>query len=113
MGPGTCIIKRITAVINSVTSKASAFVKASKKWLTIAKALSYSNTELITAVKSFMIQALSLYYKTFYDSNLYRIVVCYFHLFPSSGQCYKIFNGHELCLFIISYSVYPWQAFTA
>ncbi len=65
MGLGACIIKLITAVINYVTSMASSFVKASKKWLTIAKALAYSNTELITAIKSFMIQALSLDYKTF------------------------------------------------
>ncbi len=32
------------------------FVKTSKKWLTIAKALAYCTTELITGVKSFMIQ---------------------------------------------------------
>ncbi len=50
---GACIIKLITAVINSVKQKASAFVEDSKKWLTIAKALVNSNTELITAVKSF------------------------------------------------------------
>jgi hypothetical protein len=50
--------KTFTAVINSVTWKASVFVKASKKWLTIVKALYYFTTGLITAVKSFMIQAL-------------------------------------------------------
>ncbi len=33
------------------------FVKASKKWLTVAKAIAYCTTGLITAVKSFMIQA--------------------------------------------------------
>jgi len=33
------------------------FVKASKKWLTIAKALACCTTELITAVKSILIQA--------------------------------------------------------
>jgi hypothetical protein len=65
MGLGACIIKLITAVINSVKQKATAFVKASKKLLTIVKALAYCTTELITAVKSFMIQAPSLYYKTF------------------------------------------------
>jgi hypothetical protein len=57
MSPGACIIKHITAVINSVTLKASVYVKASKKCLTIAKALAYCTTELITPVKSFMIQA--------------------------------------------------------
>ncbi len=54
---GACIIKLITAVINSVTQKAGVFVKPSKKWLTKAKALAYCTTELITAAKSFMIQA--------------------------------------------------------
>ncbi len=39
--PGSCIITPITAVINSITYKASAFVRA-------------CTTELITAVKSFM-----------------------------------------------------------
>ncbi len=33
------------------------FVKASKKRMTIAKALAYCTTGLITAVKSFMIEA--------------------------------------------------------
>ncbi len=42
---------------NSLTLKASVFVKASKKWLTIAKALAYSTKKLIIPVKSFMIQA--------------------------------------------------------
>ncbi len=37
--------------MNSVIYKASVFVKDSKKWLTIAKALAYYNTELITTVK--------------------------------------------------------------
>ncbi len=54
--PGACFIKLITAVINSITQKASVFVRASKKWLAIAKALAYCTTESITAVKSFMIQ---------------------------------------------------------
>jgi hypothetical protein len=35
--PGVCIIKLFTAVINSVTSKASVFVKVNKKFLTISK----------------------------------------------------------------------------
>ncbi len=54
--PGACIIKLITAVIHSVTWKASVFVKASKKWLTIAKAMAYCTMELLMATKSFMIQ---------------------------------------------------------
>jgi hypothetical protein len=45
------------AIINSVTWNASVFVKAGRKWLTIAKALAYYTAELITAVKSFMVQA--------------------------------------------------------
>ncbi len=52
------VINKLTmAIINSVTQEANKFVKPSKKWLTIAKALAYCTTELITAVKSFMIQA--------------------------------------------------------
>ena len=51
------MIKLTTAVINSVTLKPNVFVKGNKKWLTISKALGYFITELITAVKSFMIQA--------------------------------------------------------
>ncbi len=54
--PGACIIKLNTTVIYSVTYKASVFVQASKKLLTIAKALSYGTTELIMAIKNFMIQ---------------------------------------------------------
>jgi hypothetical protein len=52
-----CIIKLFKAVVNSVTWKASVFVKASKKCLTIAKALAYCTTEFIMAVKSFIVQA--------------------------------------------------------
>ncbi len=48
---GACIIKLITAVINSVTYKASVFVKASKKWQTIAKALAYCTMGLIRLLK--------------------------------------------------------------
>ncbi len=55
--PGACILKLITAIINSVTLKANVFLKASKKWLTIAKAPAYCTTELITSFKSFMVQA--------------------------------------------------------
>jgi hypothetical protein len=55
--PRACIIKRITAVINSVTLKASVFVKASNEHLTMAKALGYCTTELIMAVKSFKLQS--------------------------------------------------------
>ncbi len=29
------------------------------------------------------------------------------------GQCYKTFYGRTLCIFIISQSVCPWQAFPA
>ncbi len=47
---GAGIIKLITAMINSVALKSSVFVNASKKWLTIAKALAYPKG-LITAVK--------------------------------------------------------------
>jgi hypothetical protein len=65
---GACIIKLITAVINSVTWKASVFVKASKKRLTIANTLTYFTTVLITAVKSFMMHA-------------------------SGGQCDKLFTA--------------------
>ncbi len=49
-------MKLIMAIVNSVTYKASVFVKASKKRLPVAKALAYCTTEVITAVKSFMIQ---------------------------------------------------------
>ncbi len=49
--PGACIIKLIITVINSITYKASVFVKASKKWMTVAKALAYCTMELITYKK--------------------------------------------------------------
>ena len=52
-----CIIKLFTAIVNSITLKASLFVKASKEWLIMAKALAYCTTKYITAVKRFMIQA--------------------------------------------------------
>ena len=39
------------------TYKDSVFVKASKKWLLIAKALAYCTTELITAIKGCIKQA--------------------------------------------------------
>jgi hypothetical protein len=55
--PGNCNIKLFTAVINSVTKKASVFVKVIKKWLIVTKALAYYTKEFITAVKSFMTQA--------------------------------------------------------
>jgi hypothetical protein len=54
---GPCIIKLIAAVINSVTEKASVFVKAIKKLIAIAKALAYYITEVMKTLKSFMIQA--------------------------------------------------------
>ncbi len=44
-------------VINSVTKKASVFVKASQKWLTVTKAVGYYTKKIITAVKRFLIQA--------------------------------------------------------
>ncbi len=59
--PGVCIIKLIMAVINSATQKASVFVKASKKLLTISKALAYYTMELIMAIKSFMMHAPGAY----------------------------------------------------
>jgi hypothetical protein len=46
-GSGDCIIKLITVIINSLTQKASVFVKAN--------ALGYCTTEFIKAVISFMI----------------------------------------------------------
>jgi hypothetical protein len=46
-----------TAVINSVTSKASVFVKVNKIFLTISKTLTQYIMEFITALKSFMVQA--------------------------------------------------------
>ncbi len=45
--------KLFTAVINFVTRKARLFFKTNKNDLTITKALAYSTTEFITAVKSF------------------------------------------------------------
>jgi hypothetical protein len=48
------------AVINSATEKASVFVKASQKLLTIRKALGYYTTEFITAVLSFIVHALEI-----------------------------------------------------
>ncbi len=65
--PGACIIKLITAIINYVTQKASVFVKTSKKWRTIENALAYCTTELITAVKSFMIHSPEVYLFDVYD----------------------------------------------
>ncbi len=56
--PGACIIKLITDVINSV-----AFVKASKKSLTITKALAYYTMKFITVINSFMIQPQAPYPK--------------------------------------------------
>jgi hypothetical protein len=58
--PGPSIIKPFTAVINSVTQKASVFNKASKKRLTIAKALAYYAKDDTTDVNSFIIQAKEL-----------------------------------------------------
>jgi hypothetical protein len=49
-------IKKITAVINSITKKASTSVKVSKKCLTITKALAYYTTELITTIKCYILQ---------------------------------------------------------
>ncbi len=57
---GACIIKPITATINSVACKASVFVKASIKWLKITKALAYCTTDLIAYVKKYNIQAFGL-----------------------------------------------------
>ncbi len=45
------------AVINSITLKASVFVKENKKFLTIAKTLAQYIMEFITAVKGFTTQA--------------------------------------------------------
>ncbi len=46
-----------TVVINSVTSKASAFVKVKKKFWTISETSAWYIMECITALKSFMMQA--------------------------------------------------------
>jgi len=74
------VIKLITAVINYVTQKARVFVKTSKKWWPIAKALAYCSTEVILAVKSFMVQARSdQCYKTFFlvsDNAAANKLVC-------------------------------------
>ncbi len=67
---GVCIIKLITAVINSVTYKVSVFVKASKKLPTMVKPLAYCFMELNMTAKSFMILTPSGQ-----SSNLYLIVV--------------------------------------
>jgi hypothetical protein len=48
------------AVIDSAMEKASVFVKASKKWLTMRTALGYDTTEFTTAVLSFIVQALEM-----------------------------------------------------
>jgi hypothetical protein len=55
--PGACIIKIITAVINSVTYQASVFVSSQKKVTKITMVLAYCTRKLITYIKSFMIQA--------------------------------------------------------
>jgi hypothetical protein len=57
ISPGACIIKLIIVIINSVTYKASVFIKAGKKSLPKAKALAYCTTEVIMAIESFIIQA--------------------------------------------------------
>jgi hypothetical protein len=51
---GGCMFKHFIAIINSVTMKASVFVKTNEKCLTITKALAYYTMELITVVKCFM-----------------------------------------------------------
>jgi hypothetical protein len=57
LGPGACIIKLFTAVINSVVQYASAFAIVSHILLALTNALAFYVTELIMVVISFMIQA--------------------------------------------------------
>ncbi len=52
MALGASIIKLFTAVINSAIKKVSVLVKASKKWLTMSKALVNYTMEYIMAVKN-------------------------------------------------------------
>ncbi len=59
-GPRGGIIKLITAIINSVVKKASAFAIVSHFLLAWKNTLAFYDTELITAVKSSMIQAPTL-----------------------------------------------------
>ncbi len=49
--------------MNYIKLKAGVFVKASKKWLTVAKALADCTTELIMTIKSFMIQAPAVWFE--------------------------------------------------
>ncbi len=56
MKTGACIVKLLTVVINSVTKKASVFVKSGQKKLEKTKALGYYTTEFITAIKMFIIE---------------------------------------------------------
>ncbi len=58
--------------MNSVTKKASVFVKASQKWLTLTKALGYYTTEFLTAILIPSLNTLGLYHKTFYGCNEFR-----------------------------------------
>ncbi len=61
MGPGACIIKLFTAVINFVVQYASAFAIVSHFLMALTNALAFYVTELIKAEISFMIQAPGAY----------------------------------------------------
>jgi hypothetical protein len=55
--PEACVIKLLTAIINSIMYKVSVFVIVNNFLFTLTNTPAFYNTESITAVKSFVIQA--------------------------------------------------------
>jgi hypothetical protein len=69
LNTGAFIIKLFTTIMNSITKKASVFVKASQKLLTKTKALGYYTTEFLTAILIPSLNTGGPYHKPFYNCN--------------------------------------------
>jgi len=87
--------KFFTGVMNSAVRKASSFVIVSHILLALTNTLAFHVTELITAIKSFMIQGpdcSTLPFTTFIGSiycflNDYAFHVCFLYQLQQSRRC--------------------------